>query len=369
MKVCVTGATGFVGAHVARLLAERGDEVRVAYRNPDRLDALKGVEFRRAKTDVLDFASMRRAVRGAEVLFHVAGYVGSSPAERVWRLNAHSPVVAVEAAVAEGVRRVVVTSTISAVGPPSDGRLADESTEYPEDWLGLAYPDSKHEGELAALEAGERHGIEVVVVNPGYVLGVPVNPSQPGETSTRTIGNYLRGRLPGVMASSMNFVDVEDVAKGHLLAADRGTPGERYILGGENLTWPQLIQRIADVSGVHFPVLVLPSEIAWVGRVREAIGLPGPVSAEAYDLMGKEWRFSSRKAERSLGYRAGPIDESLLATVEWYLELIDAGAFGDSHRSGLSQFAGGMRLLDRLGLLSPIRIGQRMVGRRVFVGL
>src|ERR687896_1309128 len=94
MKVCVTGATGFVGAHVARALAERGDEVRVAYRNPDRLDALKGVDFRRAKTDVLDFAAMRRAVRGTKVLFHVAGYVGSSPAERVWRLNAHGPVVA-----------------------------------------------------------------------------------------------------------------------------------------------------------------------------------------------------------------------------------------------------------------------------------
>jgi dihydroflavonol-4-reductase len=370
MKACVTGATGFVGAHVVRALTERGDEVRVAYRNPDRLDALKGLEYRRAKTDVLDYGSMRRAVRGSEVLFHVAGYVGSSPAERVWRLNAHGPVVAVEAAAAEGVRRVVVTSTISAIGPPSDGKLADENTEYPENWLGLAYPDSKHEGELAALEAGERHDIEVVVVNPGYVLGVPVNTSQPGETSTRTIGNYLRGRLPGVIGSGMNFVDVEDVARGHVLAADRGKPGERYILGGENLTWPQLIQRVADLSDVHFPVLVLPPEIAWVGRVREAVGLPGPVSAEAYDLMGKEWRFSTRKAEQSLGYQAAPIDESLRATVDWYLELIERGAFGeDSRSSALSQWAGGMQMLYRFGLLSPIRIGQRLAGRRVFVGL
>ena len=369
MKVCVTGATGFVGAHVARELAERGDEVRVAYRNPDRLDALSGVKFRRAKTNVLDFGAMRRAVRGSELLFHVAGYVGSSPAERVWRLNAHSPVVAVEAAAAEGLRRGVVTSTISAIGPPRDGRPADEKTEYPENWLGLAYPDSKHEGELAALEAGERHGIEVVVVNPGYVLGVPVNRSQPGETSTRTIGNYLRGRLPGVIGSGMNFVDVEDVARGHLLAAERGKPGQRYILGGENLSWPELIERVADISGVHFPVLVLPPEIAWVGRVREAIGIPGPVSAEAYELMGRDWRFSSRKAERELGYTSAPIDVSLQATIDWYLELIDSGAFGDTPRSGLSQWAGGMQTLSRLGLLRPIRIGQRMAGRRVFVGL
>ncbi|HEX2233099.1 MAG TPA: NAD-dependent epimerase/dehydratase family protein [Thermoleophilaceae bacterium] len=369
MKVCVTGATGFVGAHVARALAERGDDLRVAYRNPDRLDALKGVDFRQAKTDVLDFAAMRRAVRGHEVLFHVAGYVGSSPAERVWRLNAHSPVVAVEAAAAEGLKRVVLTSTISAVGPARDGRPADENTDYPENWLGLAYPDSKHEGELAALEAGERHGIEVVVVNPGYVLGVPVNRSQPGETSTRTIGNYLRGRLPGVIASGMNFVDVEDVARGHLLAAEKGKPGERYILGGENLTWPQLIQRVADLSDIRFPVLVLPTEIAWVGRVREAVGIPGPVPAEAYELMGKNWRFSSRKAERELGYTSEPIDESLRATIDWYLELIENDAFGDSRSSGLSQWAGGMQTLARFGLLRPVRLGQRVTGRQVFVGL
>jgi dihydroflavonol-4-reductase len=369
MKVCVTGATGFVGAHVARALAERGDEVRVAYRNPDRLDALKGVDFRRAKTDVLDFAAMRRAVRGTKVLFHVAGYVGSTPAERVWRLNAHSPVVAVEAAAAEGLKRVVVTSTISAVGPSRNGRPSNEETEYPEDWLRLAYPDSKHEGELAALEAGERHGIEVVVVNPGYVLGVPVNRSQPGETSTRTIGNYLRGRLPGVISSGMNFVDVEDVAQGHLLAAERGKAGERYILGGANLTWPQLIQRVADLSGIRFPVLVLPSEIAWLGRVREAVGIPGPISAEAYELMGKNWRFSSKKAESELGYTAAPIDESLQATIDWYRELIEADAFGDSGSSALSQWASGMQTLARFGFLRPIRIGQRVTGRRVFVGI
>jgi dihydroflavonol-4-reductase len=370
MKACVTGATGFVGAHVARALAERGDEVRVAYRNPDRLDALKGVRYRRAKADVLDYRAMRRAVRGSQVLFHTAGYVGSSPAERVWRLNAQGPVVAVEAAAAEGLKRVVVTSTISAIGPPRDGRPADERTEYPEDWLGLAYPDSKHEGELAALEAGERHGIEVVVVNPGYVLGVPVNRSQPGETSTRMVGNYLRGRLPGVIAAAMNFADVEDVAQGHLLAGDRGKAGERYILGGENLSWPGLIERVADLSGTHFPVLVMPAGIARLARVREALGLPGPITVEAYELMGKDWRFSSRKAERELGYRARPIDETLQETIDWYQELIDAGAFADgSESSALSQWADGMQIAAKVGLLSPLRVGQRLAGRRVIVGL
>src|SRR3954467_15245847 len=130
MNVCVTGATGFVGAHVTKGLAERGDEVRVTYRNPDRLSALSGVDYRQAKTDVLDYRAMRRAVRGSEVLFHTAGFVGSSPSELVWQLNAHAPVIAVEAAAAEGLRRVVVTSTISAIGMPQDHKPADEGTEY-----------------------------------------------------------------------------------------------------------------------------------------------------------------------------------------------------------------------------------------------
>src|SRR3954447_2538585 len=273
MKVCVTGATGFVGAHVARALAERGDEVRIVYRNPDKLDALKGVDYRQSKADVLDFKAMRRAVKGSKLLFHTAGYVGSTPAERVWRLNAQAPVTAVEAAAAEGLERVVVTSTISAIGT-ANGAPADEETEYPEDWLGLAYPDSKHQGERAALDAGDRHGIEVVVVNPAYVLGVPVNRNQPGETSTRTVGNYLRGRLPGVINAPMNFADVVDAARGHLLAADKGEPGQRYILGGENMGWPQLVDHVADVSGHRHPVLVMPPETARVAQIREAMKLP-----------------------------------------------------------------------------------------------
>jgi dihydroflavonol-4-reductase len=357
-----------VGAHVARTLAERGDDVRVAYRNPDKLDALKGVSFRKAKTDVLDYAGMRRAVRGSEVLFHTAGFVGSSPAEQVWRMNAHAPVVAVEAAAAEGLKRVVVTSTISAIGP-ANGRPADETTEYPADWMGLAYPDSKHEGEIAALEAGERHGIEVVVVNPAYVLGVPVNRDQPGETSTRTVGNYLRGRLPAVIDAPMNFVDVEDVAIGHLLAADRGKAGERYILGGQNMSWPQLVDRIADLSDVHFPVMVLPREVALITRVREAMGLPGVMSQEGYELMGQEWRFSTRKAETELGFKTRTTDRMLRATIGWYQELIAAGAFDESQASGLSRMAGITQVAARLGLFRPVRVGQRMAGRRMVAGL
>jgi dihydroflavonol-4-reductase len=369
MKVCVTGATGFLGAHVARLVCERGDELTITYRNPERLHTLRELDFRRRKAEVLDYKAMRRAVRGTDILFHTVGYVGSSPLGRVWQINARGPVIAVEAAAAEGVGRVVVTSTISALGPAPDRNPTDEWADYPDDWLGLAYPDSKHEGERAAIAAGERHGIEVVVVNPAYVLGVPIDRTQPGETSTRIIGNYLRGRLPGVIDAPMNFVDVEDAARGHLLAADRGAPGERYILGGENIRWPHLIDRVAELSGTHYPILVMPPEVTRLARIREALNLPSLISVEGYELMAKDWRFSSERAERELGYRPRPLDETVSETVDWYLELMRANAFPDNHRSGLSMMAGAMRGASRLGLLTPIRVGQRLLGRRVIAGI
>src|SRR4051794_12898529 len=369
MKAVVTGATGFLGGHVTRLLIERGDDVRVTYRNPERLKHLKGLDVRRAKADVLDYAAMRRAVKGHDILFHTVGFVGSNPAELVWRMNAHAPVVAVEAAAAEGLRRVVLTSTISAIGPTTNGRPANEQTEYPRDWLGLAYPDSKHEGELAAVEAGERHGIEVVVVNPAYLLGVPVDREQPGETSTRTVGNYLRRRLPGVIDASMNFADVTDAARGHLLAADKGEPGERYILGGENFTWPELIERVAAISGLRHPVLVMPPEVARVAQIREAMKLPSAMPAEGFNLMSKDWRFSSEKAKRALGYTTRPIDDTIRDTVDWYLELIAADTFHDERRSGMSTIATGLGRAASLGLLHPIRVAQRIAGVRVIAGV
>ena len=140
-------------------------------------------------------------------------------------MNALGPRVAVEAAAAEGVGRVVVTSSVAGIGPAAPGEIGTEEDDFRAGELGLTYVDSKHEGEFEALAAGAREGIEVVIVNPSYVLGVPVDRSQPGETSTRTIGNYLRGRLPAVVDGHTNIVDVRDVATGHLRAAEKGRPG------------------------------------------------------------------------------------------------------------------------------------------------
>jgi dihydroflavonol-4-reductase len=369
MKACVTGATGFLGAHLARLLHQRGDEVTVTYRERSRLRALQKFEVKGAKADLEDFKSLRRAFKGSEVVFHTAGYVGSRPTELAWRVNAEAPLLAVEAAAAAGCRRVIVTSSISAVGLPSNGRPADERTRYPKNWLGLTYPDSKHRGEQVALQAGDRHDVEVVVVNPGYVLGVPLDRHSPREISARTVGNYLRGRLPAVIDAPMNFVDVEDVAAGQLLASDDGQTGERYILGGQNTTWPTLIDRVAELSGIHHPVVVLPREVARVARIRDALGIPGPMAAEGYELMAQNWRFSSAKAKRELGYRARPLDRTLEATIRWYLELMDGGAFDDSRRSSLSTMASGTQALSQFGLLAPFKLGQRLIGRRVIAGV
>src|SRR3712207_2305042 len=134
---------------------------------------------------------------------------------------------------------------------------------------------------MEAVAAGARHGVEVVIVNPSYVLGVPVDRSSPGETSTRTVANYLLGRLPGVVDGSTNIVDVEDVAAGHLAAAERGRPGERYILGGYNIAWRELIDRIAAQSGVRHPVVLLPRDVAALARVQEELGIRGPIAPEA----------------------------------------------------------------------------------------
>lgn len=364
MTACVTGATGFIGAHVAKLASKSGP-VRITYRDEARLTRLGGADVEPVKADILDRAALRRAFRGCELVHHCAGYVASHPVDRVWRINALSPRIAVEAAAAEGVPRLVLTSSVAGIGPAPPGETGTEDDPYRGGGLGLAYPDAKHEGEAEALAAGARHGVEVVIVNPSYVFGVPVDRSAPGETSTRMIGNYLRGRLPAVVDGETNVVDVRDVATGHLRAAERGRPGERYVLGGHDLGWVELFERVAELSGVRRPLLVLPREAGRVARAAEAAGLPSPISAEGIVLMGQNWRYSSAKARRELGYRARPLDRTLLDTIDWYRELIEAGVLGGARPSALSLAATGMRAAERAGALGALRVAERWLGRRL----
>ena len=367
-RITVTGATGFIGAHVARLLAERGAEVRITHRDAARLKRLPGVDFKPVEADVLDRAALRRAFRGARVVFHGAGVVGTRPAERIWKVNALAPRLAVEAAAAEGAERIVITSSVGGVGPAMRGRVGTETDIYRGGGLGMTYVDSKHEGESEALAAGARCGIQVVVVNPSYVLGVPVDRTQPGETSTRIVGNYLRGRLPAIVGGATNIAHVEDVALGHLLAAEKGAAGERYILGGDNIEWADLIERLAALSGIRHPVLVIPREVA------EAIAAAGSVtggvliSPEAFALMAQDWRYSSDRARKELGYRPRPIVVTLEETVDWYLDLKRAGRLGGGRPSVMSLGALGVRVGGRSGGTRLLKTLEGWSGRRLVAG-
>jgi dihydroflavonol-4-reductase len=363
-RITVTGATGFIGAHVARLLAERGAEVRVTHRDPARLSRLGETPVTPVEADVLDRAALRRAFRGSRLVFHGAGMVATRPAEMVWKVNALSPRLAVEAAAAEGVERVVLTSSVGGVGPAAAGRAGREEDVYRGGGLGLTYVDSKHEGESEALAAAARCGIELVVVNPSYVLGVPVNRFEPGETSTRIVGNYLRGRLPAIVDSATNIVHVEDAALGHLLAAESGKPGERYILGGENVRWLDLIELVAELSGIRHPVLVIPREIA------EALAAAGTlsggivISPEAFALMAQDWRYSSEKAKRELDYRPRGLKPTVRETVEWYVDLMRSGVLDGGRPSVMSLGSLGMRVAARAGGVRVARAVEQWTGRR-----
>jgi dihydroflavonol-4-reductase len=368
MTVCVTGATGFIGAHVARLQSEAGEQVRVTYRDEDRLGRLGTLEAEKVKADVLDRGALRRAFRGCDLVFHTAGFVGSRPVESVWQINALAPRVAVEAAAAEGVRRLVLTSSVAGIGPAPPGEVGEEDDPFRGAGLGLTYVDAKHEGEAEALAAAARLGVELVIVNPSYVFGVPVDRSQPGETSTRMIGNYLRGRLPAVVDSQTNVVDVTDVAKGHLAAAAKGRPGERYVLGGHDVGWVELIERVSGLAGVHHPLVVLPPESAGIARLAESLRIPSPIAAEGLVLMAQNWRYSSRKARRELGYRPRTLDRTLRETVEWYLELGRNGSLAGGRPSAMSLAARGVQLAGRAGLLDGLRAAERYVGRRLVAG-
>ena len=367
MRICITGATGFVGGHAARLLAEHGHEVRATYRDGSRLEGLEALGIEPVKADVLDRAAIRRAVRRCEVVFHTAGFVGSNPAERVWQVNALAPRVVVEAAAAEDVRRTIVTSSVSAIGPVPAGEVGSEADPYRGGGLGLRYVDSKHEGEVEALAAGARTGIEVVVVNPAYVLGAPVDRSDTADTSTRMIGSYLRGRLPGVVDGRVNIVDVRDVAAGHLKAAESGRPGERYVLGGHNMGWVELLARVGRLTGVHHPLAVFPAQLGAIARRAEALRIPTGMSPEGLTLMAQNWSFSSAKARRELGYRPRRLDTTLRDTIDWYRELIDTGALGSGSPSSLSIAAAGLRAADGLGLLAGVGLIERYAGRRLLV--
>jgi dihydroflavonol-4-reductase len=311
----VTGATGFLGSHVTRLLVERGDEVRVTVRPRADLDALRGLEVETVAANACDRRAMRRAMRGVERVFHLAGSTNlRTPREQIFALNVEGTRIVLEEALRAGVQRVVHTSSAAAIGPAPAGSVATETNAWDAGRYHIPYLDSKHEAERVAHGLVER-GLDVVIVNPCHVLGA----GDPGRSSTNLVRKFLRREIPAYVDGTLNVVGVDDVARGHLLADERGVAGERYILGNRNFTLDRLFNDLSRLSGVEPPSLKLPVSAAMMmaGGAQSVprFSMPSPVEVRAASL---NWAFSSAKAKRRLGWRTSPHEDCLEETVEWY---------------------------------------------------
>jgi len=313
----VTGASGFVGWHVARKLAERGVRVRALVRPTSRVREL-AVET--LTGDLRDAESVRRAVDGCAVVYHVAAdyRLWVRDAREQYSSNVEGTRNVMEAARAAGVERVVYTSTVGCIGVP-EGGVGDEQTPVGlADMVG-AYKRSKFLAEQVALEY-TRGGLRVVVVNPTAPVGD--HDFKPTPTG-KIILDYARGALPAYIETGLNFVDVADVAEGHLLACERGRVGERYILGSENLTLAEAFEKLERVSGVKAPAWRIPYGVALaVGGAATAwarlTGGEPKVPLDAVRMARKKMFVTSEKARRELGYAPRPVERAFRRAVEWF---------------------------------------------------
>jgi dihydroflavonol-4-reductase len=318
MRVFVTGGYGFIGAHVVRQLLERGHTVRVlvhsARSDTRRLDGL-GVE--QAVGDVRDGAALSGAMADCEACIHLASPsawadIRTGPVESVVVDGTRTVLRTAHAA---GMRRVVFVSSATAVNASTRPVLFDETSSFELEGSGLRYALAKHRAERAVWEVAAETGLEVVVVNPGETYG-------PDDTGMVTAGN-LRDMLrdwPALGCYGGTAVAyVEDVAAGVVLALDKGRVGERYILGGENMTVEQLIRMTLDIAGQRRkPVVILPNALVLgLVRVLTRFGLPSPVEPGVVEYATRYWFVDDRKARTELGYAPRPARQALLPTIAW----------------------------------------------------
>jgi dihydroflavonol-4-reductase len=307
-RTLVTGASGFLGAHVSRLLVERGDEVFVFVRPTSELGALDELEVTAVTGDVCDRRSVRRALRGVDRVFHLAGSTDLRlPRAATFALNVEGTRIVLEEALRAGVQRAVYTSSVAAVGPARRGAVATEGNVWDAARYAIPYVDAKRQAEQVALGLAAR-GLPVVVVNPAHVLGA----GDRGRSSTVLVLRFLRRQIPAYVDGTLNVVGVDDVARGHLLADDRGVPGQRYILGNRNFTLDRLFNDLGRLSGVEPPPIKLPLHLALalarLGQPVAGVRLPAPAEIRAASL---RWAFSSAKAKRELGWRTSPHEDCL----------------------------------------------------------
>ncbi|HYK64815.1 MAG TPA: hopanoid-associated sugar epimerase [Patescibacteria group bacterium] len=317
----VTGGNGFVGCHVVRALLARGDRVRVFARENADLSALSGLVVDVARGDLRNFESVARAVAGCGEVYHVAADYRlwlTDPAP-MYATNVDGTRHVIRASTAAGVTRIVHTSTVGALGIPHGG-VGCEDTPTSLGEMPGHYKRSKYMAEQAALEAA-RAGAPVVIVNPSTPIGaLDFKPTPTG----RIIADFLNRRMPAYVDTGLNIVDVGDVARGHLLAAERGRIGEKYILGGENLTLKEFLERLARLSGLAAPKVRIPYAVA-LGFALGAEAVARTVTRRApraslteVRMARKRMFFDSSKARTEFGYSPGPIDSAISSAIEFF---------------------------------------------------
>jgi dihydroflavonol-4-reductase len=319
----VTGGTGFVGANVVRELVAAGAGVRVLARPGGDRRALEGVKVEIVEGDLTDAASVRRAVAGVQAVYHVAAdyRLWTPDPAPLYRANVDGTRAVLDAAGAAGVSRIVYTSSVGALGIPRDGTPGDETTPVTLDEMVGHYKRSKFLGEQVALDYARR-GLPVVVVNPSAPLGPwDIKPTPTGQM----VVDFMRGRMVGVVDTGLNVVHVRDVARGHLLAAERGKPGEKYILGHArgNLSLAEIFGLLAAITGGRAPRFRVPYALAWCSAlacegVARVTGRPPAVPLTAVRMSRKRMYFNPAKAVRELGLPQTEPRAALADAVAWF---------------------------------------------------
>jgi dihydroflavonol-4-reductase len=323
MKALVTGATGFVGSSLVRELLKDGKEVKVLVRKSSNTKNIDGLDFERAYGDVRDKEAVKSALKGCDTLYQTAAlyeYWGPSKKE-YYDVNVEGTKVSLQAALEQGVQKVVHTSSVASLGGHGRECLAKEDAEFNAWKTGAHYNISKHVAELEALKFSQK-GLPVVVVNPGVVLGVrDIRPTPSG----RMILDVLNKKTPGYMDGGGNYVDVEDVARGHILAAAKGRVGEKYILGNANLSVLEFYKLISDVAGMQPPKLKFPYPAviatSYLYLLIATITRKPPPVTPAFARVGRMCGyFDSSKAVKELGFPQTPIRTTVEKAVNWFRE-------------------------------------------------
>jgi len=323
VKAFITGATGFVGSHVARAYAAQGAELRLLTRRSSNLKALEGLNAETVTGDLRDVESLRSAMQGCDVLVHVAAdyRLWVTDPDAMYAANVEGTRELLRLARETGVQRVVYTSSVATMGFDAAGTIVDEETPVSMDMMIGHYKRSKFLGEQEAIAAA-RAGQHVMILNPTTPIGsMDAKPTPTG----RIVLDFLNKQFPAYVDTGLNLVDVDEVARMHVEALHHGTPGGRYILGGENLTLKQILDKMAAISGLPSPTMKVPHAVAMAfaffdetitGKLR---GMEPRATVEAVRMGKKKMFASSAKAERELGLRNVPVDGALRAAMEWFV--------------------------------------------------